>query len=267
MSPEKREHLEVTTRMMARHLLEDILYIRDVIVRATTSRAEIRRMSAVIRRVLVDGDLQKVAAPRVGKLLIQAPDRKTFYKVADRVQSIMFFASGGAPVHGVRVNALLMLNAGNIAPEKMEKTSSELTSSLDASEKISLRPSNFLDQRVLCFDGRWVTRRSAIKYIANVGAGVHSGLVETPEEKLLLDLECSCTYKVIDRQLEVHILPQMGADSFKVLMMPDAGPLPDDYPGDILNAVVLEVLAAGVMLVTSPDVVELERFVATELRQ
>jgi len=81
LSQEQKTQLRLSTAEAARALVEDLNYIRDVSKRVKSSRGELRRLSAVIRRILVDDDLGKIAAPRLGKLTIDAPDNKAFYDI------------------------------------------------------------------------------------------------------------------------------------------------------------------------------------------
>lgn len=170
MSAKVKAERIAATRDAAIALVEDLEHVREVLKRKLTSRGEIRRLSAVMRRLLVDGDLGRVAAPRIEKLTILAPDRKPYYNV-EKSARVLFFASGGAPIFGVNLDAMLLANAGQ-TPD-VQRRIAELTNGIDR-QLVPLKPPNFTDQRVLCYHGAWVTRRAAIKHIANVGSGVHS---------------------------------------------------------------------------------------------
>jgi hypothetical protein len=80
LTPEKRAELLAETRDAAVALLEDLEHIRMICGRDEPSRDELRRLSATLRRILIDSDLTKVAAPRLGRILLLAPDNKPLVK-------------------------------------------------------------------------------------------------------------------------------------------------------------------------------------------
>src|SRR4029077_126368 len=81
LNPERGEELLKTTREAAAAFMEDMPHIQEIVLKTDPDRAELRRLSNVLRRLLIDkgGDLRDIAAPRVGKLNIIAPDNKPFY--------------------------------------------------------------------------------------------------------------------------------------------------------------------------------------------
>ena len=62
------------TREPAIALVDDLAFFRSVLKSEKTTAGDLRRMSAQLRRILVDGTLEKIAGPRVGSLLLVAPD-------------------------------------------------------------------------------------------------------------------------------------------------------------------------------------------------
>jgi len=113
--------------------------------------------------------------------------------------------------------------------------------------------------------GNWFSRRDAIKYIAIVQSGVHSNQGAPPKDlKDLSPLLAACSYRAVGGRLEVHILKELGEDSLKMFMDPAEGPLPETYPTEALDPVLLEVLAAGIMVANSPNVIELEKIICAE---
>lgn len=65
--PEQSQARLEATMETAAALLEDIGYLREIVDKPDISRADIRRISAMLRRVLVEGDLLNIAGPRLGK--------------------------------------------------------------------------------------------------------------------------------------------------------------------------------------------------------
>jgi hypothetical protein len=83
------------TRDAAVALLEDVRHLRTVLGRQEPSRGEVRRISSVMRRLLIEQDVLRVAAPRVGRVLIDKPDNDPWYALAERY-SYFFFISGAS---------------------------------------------------------------------------------------------------------------------------------------------------------------------------
>ena len=65
IDPEVREKLIAATRGAAISLIEDMPHIRDVLNRPDPERGQVRLLSNVLRRILIDngGDLRDIAAP------------------------------------------------------------------------------------------------------------------------------------------------------------------------------------------------------------
>jgi hypothetical protein len=83
LSPEQCAELISSTRNAAIAFFEDMQYLREMLTGRLLTRAEIRRASGITRRLLIERDLAKIAAPRTGKVLIKEPDNKPYYKLAD----------------------------------------------------------------------------------------------------------------------------------------------------------------------------------------
>lgn len=265
LSQEQKTKLRLSTADAARALVEDLNYIREVSKHVETSRGELRRLSAVIRRILVDDDLGKIAAPRFGKLMINAPDNKAYYDI-EKWARVLFFAGGGAPVFGTEFS-LVFFNAGPPPHEPAKMRAIELMQDVkNRHRKVALRINNFMTQRVLCYMGNWFSRRDAIKYIAIVQSGVHSNQGAPPKDlKDLSPLLDACSYRAVGGRLEIHVLKELGENSAKMFWDPAEAPLPETYPTEALDPVLLEVLAAGIMVANSPDVIKLEKIIRAEL--
>lgn len=166
LTPERRAELFKGTKEAVGPLIEDLAYLRDCVAIANVGRGELRRLSAVLRRLLIDGrgDLRDIAAPRIGRINFVAPDLKSIYRL-DRSEPLAFFASGGVSVFGVFV-AATMVNEGRRAPR---------IDDYHPDTRIEMNFDTFLNQKILCLKGEWLTRAQAIKYIANIASGVHSG--------------------------------------------------------------------------------------------
>ncbi|MGH6819071.1 MAG: hypothetical protein ACREC1_09910 [Methylovirgula sp.] len=264
LTNEQKAKLIDETRTTAIALVEDLKYLREVISRIETSRGELRRLSAVLRRILVEEDLLKVAAPRLGRITLLAPDNNPFYKAANKV-FFLFFASGGANVFGVGIEFLVMMNAGPAGPDPERKARETARLLNDVTHaRIDLRPDKFLSQRVLCYRGQWVSRREVIKHIANVASGVHSQTAMEAGEKFLEAVRAACSYSIQDQEAQVHLLPELGIDSAPIKFGLDPGTPPLNFSVAALDPLLVEVLATANFLIKSPDIARLEAVIQEE---
>jgi hypothetical protein len=154
ISNNQRQELLASTRPAAIAVLEDLQHFRDVLKRPQPSGGELRRLSALLRRILVDRDITTVAAPRMGRIEFKAPDNNPYYKMAQQVR-FRFFGSGGAEAFGAFIRALSGYYGSPMMPIGFHPD-----------KTVPLRLDNFLQQRVLCFEGDWASRGDVIKYIA-----------------------------------------------------------------------------------------------------
>ena len=241
LSPENRKRLLEASRESAVALAEDIAHLREFASKPDPTPAELRRLSSILRRLLVERDLSTVAAPRIGKIKLNAPDNKDFYKTAT---DCLFFASGGAAAFGVEYRALLF----RMGPAAR-------SSEAPPDQMIALSMDGFMNQKVLCLRNTWVTRNSVVKYVANVTSGVHSKAPEKDDERLL------------SRIRGVVSLTRGGEKPPTISI--NMGALASDKPEFVyspnkLDPVLLELLVAIQLLVASPDVHALEKAIAQE---
>jgi hypothetical protein len=251
MTPEARQQLLAATRPAAQAFLEDITYFRDILIRKDITQPEIRRLSAELRRILIDngGDLEKIAAPRIGRIRLHEPDNQPMY-VAERKSNYLFFQSGGCPIQGVSYRAVYVRTP--------PYGSHQLHSDIPREIKLD----GFLSQRVIFFEHQWVTRRDVIKYVANVAQGVHSGVATETSEKLLARIRNVYTFSVEYRPDGTkNIVPALNLNA---LINEE---LPFKYTPTSIDAVLAELLAAIHFLVTSTDVIKLEAEIRTELQE
>jgi hypothetical protein len=234
------------TREAAAALVEDLAHIREILG-GNPSRDEWRRLSGTLRRILVDGDLTRLAAPRIGRILLRSPDNKPFIKVITQLDPPpIFFASGGAKAFGMLFR-VMTLNMGVVN----EKDRAKLFA-FDAEKIVQLRLENFLSQQVLLFRGAWATRRDVIKYMANIASGVHSDAPSERADILLRNIQRAITYS---RSTGVYF-------NTKAIRGED---IAFRYDPDELDVVLLELMAAAAFLVSSDDTARLEVAIQDEL--
>jgi hypothetical protein len=94
LSPEHRAKLIADTRDQAVALLDDLNYLREICAATALSAPTLRRTSSILRRLLVESDINQIACSRLGRVLFLMPDNKSFYDEAS-ASPFMYFASGG----------------------------------------------------------------------------------------------------------------------------------------------------------------------------
>jgi hypothetical protein len=240
LAPENKQKLLEATRESAIALAEDIVHLRQFAAKMDPTVPELRRLSSILRRLLVERDLSLVAAPRIGKILLSAPDNKPYYK-ADA--GYMFFTSGGADAFGAQFRSL-RIRKGAHDPADREPTPDKM---------IELSLDGFLSQRVLCLNGQWASRNSVIKYVANVTSGVHSKTPTKDDEKLLSRLRCVVSYE--------PTVPPTISLNFDAITQES---VEFAYSANKLDPVLLELLVTLQLVVASPGVHALEAAIASE---
>lgn len=245
MSAEHRVKMIVATRESAAALSEDIEHLREVLAGPTPKRAELRRMSAIMRRLLVDGDLSMIGGPRIGKICILGPDNKPAYANAERTE-LAYFSSAGVKLFGVELRAASAHYEGKYQP----------LLEFDPDRRVPMRIDNFLAQRVLCVSGDWSTRKEVIKYLANIASGVHSNTPVEPSDLKVARARRVMAYKIVNGSLGFH---------FDGKAIADKDPQHLNLDPTSLDPALVELLAAIRFLVESPDINRLENVIHQEL--
>jgi hypothetical protein len=266
LSAEKRMDLVQATKGAAAAFLEDMQYLREVSVRIQTSRGELRRLSAVLRRLVVENEIARIASPRIGRINFHATDLKPFYSLFKNT-NILFFSGSSAYVFGVDVMPFLMVNLGQVpigsSPEDYIRQRIGSFDKLNRFSTTSLRAGNFVAQKVICYSRQWVSRGAIITYVANFMSGVHSGTPIQHEELLMERIRGACIYGIEGGDLRIHVLPELGRDSAPLTLASSRGKL--DFDAASLDPLLVEVLATARLLVESPDIATLEGVLSAEL--
>lgn len=237
MTEEQRSARLVATTDKARHLVEDLAYLREMVGKDELDAPQLRRASAVLRRVLVEGDLIEVAGPRIGKLMILSPDIGALHRANDR-ETIPFAAAAGACLFGVELAAMLV-NSG--------PTPKDLPG-YHPDARVQLNMENFLKQRVICLHGDWVTRHQIIKFVANIGSGVHSGAPVESEERLIHRMRSASRIQMVDGVPSI----EFNLDALSEV------PAAVIYSRDAIDVVLIELLTTARLITDAPDVKRLE---------
>lgn len=159
------------TYHVAKALADDIQHIRELLEHPHPTPGDIRRLSGWLRRILVEGDLNKAAAPRVGRIHIDAPNLRPYWNFQWEILLI-----NAADVFGITTSTVMYAK-----PHLPEIPEPPLP-------VVKLNLESFLSQRVICVRGVWATRRDAIKFVANKGQGVHTTDIHASVDKMLMKL-------------------------------------------------------------------------------
>lgn len=250
--PEHRRRLIASSKEQAAALLDDMNYLQSVVAKENHTAAEIRRDSAILRRLLIERDIVIVAAPRVGKFTLRAPNNQRFYKANESVP-FTFFSNSNVSVFGSHLAvALVDLKKGDRADFAVHR--SELINS--PVPTISLSVERFLSQQVLCMRGRWVNRGDVIKYIANIASGVHSGTPKTPQDDLISEMRRSVIYSTDGNATSVTF----KADLWLIADEPEFA-----YRPDTVDPILVELLGMIKRMSESPDFMRLKAVIEKEL--
>lgn len=245
-----RDHVRrADTEIAAQRFLDDVEHIAELRTKADIRDSDILDLSSRLRRLLIDRDLQRVANPRIGRIELKSHSEKRY--VSDNIgKRIGLLLLGQADIYGLSFGPLLgdppRRPTGDAGPEI-----------------ISLPVDKFLNQPVICHEGRWIRRKQVIEFIANTQGGVHTkqraGLPDAiaDDYRALQRLKRGVRFKLKNKTLTIDLWTgARGGTRF-----------PDRRDKYMIDAVSFEVMAAASWLVKSESVQKLERYVRKELDQ
>jgi hypothetical protein len=248
LSDPHRKKMLATTRGAAIALLDDLEYLRELLSRQEHPRGELRRLSNILRRLLVNNEVRVVAAPRISRFDFDVPDLRAFYKAGEEYPYI-FFASGGL------LEALNPL-ALTVMVQRVPDAANHKFFVPEFGKTTKMNADAFLTQKVICFKGDWVNRREAIKYVANRASGVHTDAPRNATESLLQKASEHVRYRMVGTEMKVDFsdLENIGLND------PD-----EDYSTNTLNPVLIELLVTAQFIVGSADAARLEDVIREEI--
>jgi hypothetical protein len=246
MKEEHRQKLIEASREAAAAFLEDLHHLRQFAEQVTHTNQELRRISGVVRRLLVDNDLIPVAGPRLEIFEFDAIDVKPIVKASNKTP-FRFFCAAKVIFPGVELAGLQVVEG-----PRSHRPSAEF----NPERIVKLRLDGFMNQPAICFGGDWLTRRNALKFAANIASGVHSRHPRDAGEELALR---------IYRGVKITV----GANGIGVifnkpaLLNPELPPFV--YDPLALNPILVELLSTIRCIVSSSDTARLERMIEIEL--
>jgi hypothetical protein len=249
LKPEQSASLLASTKGQATALLDDLQHLRTVCARSEPVPAEIRLVAVMLRRLLVDRHIANIANPRIGKLLLCAPDTKIYERLI-RAGKIQYFACARAQAFNVVMGTTVIVPGdGDLPPDH------------DPEAIIDLRLDGFLNQRVFYFRGHGqsdltATRKDVIQYVANLDHGAHSGTPTEPQEQFLFWVsQCSRYDRGSDGIAEFGFNPRVNGAAWE----------PYPYSATAINPVLFELLGTASAVCNSPGVLRLEAIIKSEI--
>jgi hypothetical protein len=239
LSDSERAEMRDATHEMASALADDLQHIRETAGQKAITPGEARRLSNELRRILIHGDLRKVAAPRVGRIALVAPDLQPLYR-ANEVKPFLFMMADSVNAMGTYYAAVAV-----------EKGEASPLPGFDPDGRVQLSVDTFLNQRIICHLGRWVSRADVIKYIANVASGVHT---TDPSEAAHLQLQS------IRRAVTVSAEEGCSIITWNVPIAALEPPLSTTFKR--VDAALLALIGTAQHLTSSPAIIELEQIIA-----
>lgn len=254
MTDAEKLAMKEATQDAASVLIDDLQYIRALVEQEQPDAGDIRRLSAQLRRIIVEGDLRKIAAPRTGKIEIQAPDLRAIYRANDD-KPFAFVAADEFSTHGLQLGTLTMEHGSG----------ARTIPGYQPGARVPLRTEVFQNQRVLCLNGNWVSRGDIIKYVANVAHGVHSGEPKESAHLLVRQIRHAMTIEMINASPGPGIppldMPKINFDHQPVFS-PEDPPLQPNPKN--LDVALIHLLSTAQLIVLSPDVILLEKAIAED---
>lgn len=260
LSYKQRQQLLAESKPAAAAFMEDIAHIREVVKSASPAPGQVRLLSNILRRLLVNRELNSVSAPRIDKFHIVAPDNNAYTSNKPGVD-IVLYQSGSPLLFPMLQNYLIEFKRKDSENGSLgiQFPSSVITGVVNT--QILVRLDGFLSQKVICFRGKWASRQDVIKYAAICGSGVHTETATKAVDKMLDQARLALRFTKQGNEPAVQM-------DFEVIGNPHHPPpatIDFSYDPNRIDLVLVELLAAAYYLCESPDIDNLERSIREEL--
>jgi hypothetical protein len=233
LSAEQRAKLMVSTRGAAIAFIEDLPLLRMMAFNQEHSPADLRRSSAVLRRLVVEEDLRQIAVPRIGKLHLRIPDYNQYYK-SNQLIPIDYLGSAGE----------MTLVQYADAPMSLSRLVAGMGPPPGPHVIVQARLDTFQNQNIMCFKNQWVSRAEIIKFIANAMSGVHSEKSTGKHDDVIKQLRRCIRYA------------RNEAGELNVTLMFDGSRFHDEsipiYDPDAVDPVLRELVTASELIEVAP---------------
>ena len=186
LTEEERTSMRAITFDAATALRDDIEFMREVLAKTKPNRSDVRRLSVLLRRLLLEGELAEVASPRIGSVRIDIVDLNPLRSFVEESQ--LKYAILSLPkIFNVEMRAM-----GGPIPSWASGELVKLQEQAD-SMPLKARVSRFMNEQVAYFDSKWISRSDFLKYVAYKMGGVHF----KGDDRRNFDLIKKCKYFVV----------------------------------------------------------------------
>lgn len=170
--------------------------------------ASLRRASPILRKLLIEKDLYKVAREINEEISVLTPEISKFDNELDD-PSIVYYQCGGATYKGLQVQDIKQLNRA--------KSEAEIKQNYQRGKDIvgknySIKLSKFMKQTAFVIEGTKINREEVIKYISNKKGGAHFD-AERKIEKDQLERK----YALLDKIFEGNMVAEKNAVYYELL--------------------------------------------------
>ena|GEM_PF-2378488 len=250
---QKRERMRYETRRAAAPLLDDLRFLRETIGSPGVTPGDLRRISNLLRRLLIEGDLLNVAGPRLGKIKLQALNTELDQELLKQ-KDVEYYFSGIISWTGIEINTASKTKNNQVPfPEDIARAFRKV--SPGNPKYVPMRVDLFLTQRVAAINNQWLNRKQVLKHIANTASGVHSSDLKNPTEKLCHKLRCCASWGLKPGTAGL----QLDFSAFEEC-------LPElHYQEDYVDVLLGEMFTTSNVIVNSPDIQKLEEAISFEL--
>jgi hypothetical protein len=218
-------------------LMDDLEFLRETFRKTDPTTGDVRRISVILRRLLLDNHLQIVAGPRVGRIRIPIPDDAERLQTADGD----FVTMGVAPMfdaHVFREYRVFFDKTGNFIQIASDEPIDGKLVTIDG----------LMADRVMRLSGEYATRGDILKFICYHAYGAH--FVGKPIPSLNL--------------LKAARYPMVWSRDDDGMLRLSIGNVNRDPPRHRMDLVHAHAFSTGYLLTNAPDVLALETVIHAE---
>lgn len=237
--------MRAATHEAAIAFLDDLNFVSRTLSYPQPTAGDVRRLSVIIRRFLFDGHLNAVAAPRIGRVRVMAPNFESL--LADTTSD--FITVGFPPLFGTRQGIFECYRIAELDVMKDGNASLFMANGLQQFREVSIH--GLLSDTVVRLRGDLISRSDFLKFVCYHDFGVHySG-----REEIVFDLIRTVRHFLCFLMSEDGAINVSVSDAFNAKK-------PENMLLDLAHA---HTLATGYYLVVSPDLSRLGDLIEAEI--
>ncbi len=242
----EKARMSAMTLETAHVLADDLRFIRAVLIKPFSTAGDVRRIAVLLRRLLIEGELSEVAAPRIGRVIINVPDNKA--TIAASASEWRFHSANIPPMFSLPLDTMGSYSTGKIDPNAPPGSTFVLPEPSGPNHKMRhVRIEGFLSDPVARHGSTLIRRSDVIKYICYRGHGVHTRGQEEPVFSLIEDARYILMVRRLGNAVE--------------LATRDLGDKPPTKQPDQLDLALLHLFSTAYYLCNSASVSELESLI------